>query len=119
MTRTRPDQRGSWTASSAVSRLARTKNRRLAIPVAGFVATGLDVQRDQFLRVNTVSPLPANLVTELLPEVVGAPSPRLAARKLPSALVEMLNRDPESPFHGLIRRASIGAWPAGHAGRHR
>ena len=86
--------------------LARTTNRRLAIPVAGFVATGLDVQRDQFLRVNTVSPLPANLVTELLPEVVGAPSPRLAARKLPSALVEMLNRDPESPFHGLIRRAS-------------
>lgn len=86
--------------------LARTKNRRLPIPVAGFVAPGLDVQREQFLRVNTVSPLPANLVTELLPDVVGAPSPRLAQKKLPSALVEMLNRDPESPFHGLIRRAS-------------
>lgn len=86
--------------------LARTTNRRLPIPVAGFVASGLDVQRDQFLRVNTVSPLPANLVTELLPEVFGAPSPRLAARKLPSALVEMLSRDPDSPFHGIIRRAS-------------
>lgn len=86
--------------------LAQTKNTRLAIPVAGFVADTLELQRDQFLRVNTVSPLPVNLVTELLPEIVGAPSSRLSARKLPSALVDMLNRDPASPFHNLIKRAS-------------
>lgn len=86
--------------------LSRTKNTRLAVPVAGFVTSNLEVQRDQFLRVNTVAPLPANLVTELLPEVVSAPSPRLAARRMPSALVDMLNQDPESPFHGLIKRAS-------------
>ncbi|MBX7133585.1 MAG: DGQHR domain-containing protein [Fimbriimonadaceae bacterium] len=86
--------------------LSRTKNTRLPVPVAGFVASTLDLQRDQFLRVNTVAPLPANLVTELLPEVVSAPSPRLAARRMPSALVDMLNQDPESPFHGLIKRAS-------------
>jgi len=89
--------------------LARTSNRRLAIPVAGFVAADLELQREQFLRVNTVSPLPPNLVTELLPEVPGAPSPRLAARKMPSALVDMLSQDPESPFVGLIRRASSDA----------
>jgi DGQHR domain-containing protein len=86
--------------------LARTKNTRLPVPVAGFVAPSLEVQRDQFLRVNTVSPLPVALVTELLPEIIGAPSPRLSARRLPSALVDMLNQDPESPFHGLIKRAS-------------
>jgi len=86
--------------------LARTKNRRLAVPVAGFVAEGLERQRDQFLRVNTVSPLPVALVNELLPEVSVAPSPRMSARRLPSALVEMLNQDAESPFRGLIRRAS-------------
>src|SRR6266508_3378223 len=74
--------------------LARTKNTDLPVPVAGFVAPSLEVQRDQFLRVNTVSPLPLNLVTELLPQVVSAPSPRLSARRLPSALVDMLNDDP-------------------------
>ena len=67
------------------------------------------MQRDQFLRVNTVHPLPANLVTELLPEVFTAPSPRLSARRLPSALVDMLNQDPESPFHNLVKRASTDA----------
>lgn len=86
--------------------LARTSNSRLAVPVAGFVAPTLELQRDQFLRVNTVAPLPANLVTELLPEVISAPSPRLSQRKMPSALVDMLNRDPESPFFALIKRAS-------------
>jgi len=88
--------------------LARTKNRRFPMPIAGFVAGSIDVQRDQFLRVNTVSPLPANLVTELLPEVPGAPSPKMAARKLPSALTDMLNQESTSPFHGMIRRASSG-----------
>lgn len=86
--------------------LSRTKNTRMPVPVAGFVASTLDLQRDQFLRVNTVAPLPANLVTELLPEVFSAPSPKLAARRMPSALVDMLNQDPESPFCGLIKRAS-------------
>ncbi|MCP9274068.1 DGQHR domain-containing protein DpdB [Mycolicibacterium arenosum] len=86
--------------------LARTSNSKLAVPVAGFVASSLELQRDQFLRVNTVAPLPSNLVTELLPEVVSAPSPRLSQRKMPSALVDVLNRDPESPFFGLIKRAS-------------
>ena len=86
--------------------LARTKNRRLAVPVAGFVAPTLEMQREQFLRVNTVQPLPTGLVTELLPEISRVPSARMATRQLPSALVDMLNQDSDSPFHGLIRRAS-------------
>lgn len=89
--------------------LSRTKNRRIPVPIAGFVAPTLSMQREQFLRINTVSPLPANLVTELLPEVVAAPSPRLSARRLPSALVDMLNQDPDSPFCGLVKRASSDA----------
>lgn len=86
--------------------LARTKNRRLPVPVAGFVATNLELQRDQFLRVNTVQPLPVGLVTELLPEIARVPSTRMSTRQLPSALVDMLNQDEESPFFGLVRRAS-------------
>lgn len=86
--------------------LARTKNKRLPVPVAGFVASTLEQQREQFLRVNTVSPLPVNLVTELLPEIARVPSTRMSARKLPSALVDMLNQDADSPFFNLIKRAS-------------
>lgn len=86
--------------------LSRTKNRRLPVPVAGFVASSLELQREQFLRVNTVQPLPTGLVTELLPEISRVPSSRMATRQLPSALVDMLNQDAESPFHGIIRRAS-------------
>lgn len=89
--------------------LARTSNKRLPVPVAGFVADDLELQREQFLRVNTVQPLPTGLVTELLPAIARVPSPRLAAKKLPSALVDMLNTDPQSPFCGLIRRASTPA----------
>lgn len=89
--------------------LSRTKHTRLPVPIAGFVTENLELQREQFLRINTVQPLPAGLVTELLPEIARVPSPRMATRQLPSALVDMLNQDPASPFHGLIRRASSTA----------
>ena len=56
--------------------LSRTKNRRLPVPIAAFVADTLELQREQFLRVNTVQPLPVNLVTELLPEITRVPSGR-------------------------------------------
>ncbi|WP_211225507.1 DGQHR domain-containing protein DpdB [Amycolatopsis nigrescens] len=88
--------------------LARTKNTRLPVIVAGFVAEDIATQRDQFLRVNTVSPLPTNLVSELLPEVWTPLPAKLSARKLPSALVDILNHDQDSPFRGLIKRASTG-----------
>ena len=90
--------------------LARAKGaRRLPVPVVGFIATDLAVQREQFILVNKAKPLPTRLINELLPEV-SAELPRdLAARKLPSELCNALNRDPLSPFHGLIRRESDGA----------
>ena len=102
------DPRPAWIVDGQQRSLAlsRTTNKRLPVPIAGFVAPTLAVQREQFLRVNTVSPLPSNLVTELLPEVFAAPSPRLSARRLPSALVDMLNQDPDSPFVHLVKRAS-------------
>ncbi len=86
--------------------LALTRKSKLPITVAGFVAEDLSVQRDQFLRVNTVSPLPSNLVSELLPEVNTKLPTKLSARKLPSILVNALNQDSDSPFKGLIKQAS-------------
>ena len=65
-----------------------------------------------FLRVNNTRPLPRGLITELLPEVSTNLPPRLAAKKIPSAVCDWLNQHAESPFHGLIRRASSAESPA-------
>lgn len=86
--------------------LVQSKRKGWPIPVNAFVADEVELQRDQFLRVNNTKPLPRGLITELLPEVT-APLPRnLAPKKVPSAVCDLLNRDPTSPFHRLIRRAS-------------
>ena len=87
--------------------LRRAKNRDFPIPVAAFIADTVDVQRDQFVRVNNTKSLPSGLVTELLPEISTPISPRLALRRLPSAIVNELNLDSSSPFQGLIRRPSM------------
>jgi DGQHR domain-containing protein len=89
--------------------LAQTKNRAFSVPVAAFVADTIDMQRDQFIRVNSVKPLDKALVTELLPEVALPISPRLSAKKIPSTLVDYLNSNDDSPFVGLVRRPSMSA----------
>jgi DGQHR domain-containing protein len=95
--------------------LARTKRQDLPVPVTAFIADDIEVQRDQFLRVNNVQPLPRGLVTELLPEVWTSLSPKMSAKRIPSALVDLLNRQPSSPFYGLIKRASTPDSERNHA----
>lgn len=86
--------------------LSRAQNNELAVPIAAFVGADLGLQRDQFLRINNARPLPRSLITELLPEVDTFLPRRLATRKLPSAITDLLNRHPRSPFKDLIRRPS-------------
>jgi DGQHR domain-containing protein len=88
--------------------LSQSHNRDLSVPVVAFVSEDLAVHREQFILVNKAKPLSPRLVDELLPEV-DAHLPRdLATRKLPSALVDKLNRSAQSPFHMVIKRASDG-----------
>lgn len=87
--------------------LSQSKRRDMDIPVNGFVADNVDLQRDQFLRINNSKPLPRGLIAELLPEVHTPLPVRLAAKKIPSALCNLLNEYKNSPFYGLIRRASM------------
>jgi DGQHR domain-containing protein len=86
--------------------LSQANRKNLPVPVNAFVAVDSATQREHFLRVNSTRPLPRGLITELLPELSTVLPPSLAARKIPAALCDLLNRDPESPFRGLIRRAS-------------
>lgn len=87
----------------ALSDVARSD---LPVPVSAFVADQVALQRDQFLRVNNTKPLPRGLVSELLPEVGVPISRKLGMKKLPAALCDELNRQEDSPFHGMIKRPS-------------
>ena len=87
--------------------LSRSKRQGFPVPISAFVADDLESQKEQFLRINNTQPLPRGLVNELLPDVDTVLPSHLAARQAPARLCELLNRDPESPFMGLIHRSSI------------
>ncbi|SEI52220.1 DGQHR domain-containing protein DpdB [Paraburkholderia diazotrophica] len=87
--------------------LAQVEKSEISVPVVGFVSDNLEVQREQFILVNKAKPLPTRLINELLPETRGVLLPReLSARKVPSEICNLLNRDSDSPFHKLIKRTS-------------
>lgn len=102
-------QRVAWVVDGQQRSLALAKaaNRNIAVPVVGFVSDNLEVQREQFILVNKAKPLPTRLINELLPETRSVLLPReLSLRKVPSELCGLLNRDPASPFYGLVKRPS-------------
>ena len=95
--------------------LSRSRRRDFPVPVCAFITDDVELQRDQFLRINNTRPLPRGLVTELLPEVSCPLPANLAARKVPAALCDLLNREESSPFKGLIRRPSTHEQEKSHA----
>lgn len=98
----------AWIVDGQQRALALSQARRqdFPTPIIAFIADTVNLQRDQFVRINNTKPLPRGLVTELLPEVDSPLPPRLAIRKAPSQLCDILHSDKGSPFHGLIKRAS-------------
>ncbi|WP_375502644.1 DGQHR domain-containing protein DpdB [uncultured Jatrophihabitans sp.] len=84
--------------------LDKAQRQDLSVLVTAFVADNVEVQRDQFVRINNTKPLPRGLVTELLPTISSPLSPRLAIKQAPSELCDLLNK--QEPFEGLIRRPS-------------
>jgi DGQHR domain-containing protein len=101
----------AWIVDGQQRALAISKSKKpdLLVPVNAFVADEVELQRDQFIRVNNTKPLPRGLLTELLPEVSTPLPTRLAARQIPSRLCDLLNQEKGSPFRGLIRRPSTPA----------
>ena len=102
-------QRVAWIVDGQQRSLALAQVRKIemVVPVVGFVSDNLNMQREQFILVNKARPLPNRLIDELLPETSGILLPRdLTARKVPSEICNLLNRDPSSPFYRLIKRAS-------------
>lgn len=104
------ERKPGWIVDGQQRALAIAQSNRpdLPVPVNAFITDALEVQRDQFLRVNSAKPLPRGLVTELLPEVSTVLPAKLSARRLPSLICSKLNEDRRSPFCGLIKRPSQG-----------
>lgn len=102
-------QRVAWIVDGQQRSLALSQatKRDFPVPVVGFVSDSLEIQREQFILVNKAKPLPTRLINELLPETRSILLPReLSARKVPSEICALLNRDPSSPFFKLIKRVS-------------
>ena len=106
---TNGDPKPAWVVDGQqrMMALATSDRTELPIPVSAFIADDLAVQREQFLRINSVKPLPRGLTTELLPEIDSVLPQHLSRRRAPSILCDLLNRDARSPMRGLIRRASM------------
>lgn len=93
--------------------LSRATGGSLPVPVVAFVSDDVNLHREQFILVNKARPLPKRLVDELLPEVDVSRLPvDMAVRQIPSALVDRLDSDANSPFFGLIRRSSNAKDPS-------
>lgn len=101
-------QRVAWIVDGQQRSLAlsQAKTKGINVPVVAFIALNLEVQREQFILVNKAKPLPSRLINELLPAVDTHLPRDLSARKLPSELCDLLNRDPKSPFYKLIKQMS-------------
>jgi DGQHR domain-containing protein len=76
---------------------------RFPVCVVGFVARSVEQQRAQFLLVNSTKPLPRGLLYELLPQTDALLPDALRKYRLPSVLLDRLNRDGDSPLRGLVR----------------
>ncbi|MGV6830569.1 MAG: DGQHR domain-containing protein DpdB [bacterium] len=87
--------------------LSKCNKPELPIPIIAFIADDLEMQREQFIRVNKTKPLPKGLIDELLPTVTSILPVDLDSRRIPSRITEYLNFDPKSPFYGLIQKVSI------------
>ena len=94
-------------ANSVLWRSPSRSAKGSSFPINAFIADDIELQRDQFLRVNNTKPLPRGLITELLPQVSSVLPSAMEAKKLPSALCDLLNTDDASPFKGLIIRSSM------------
>jgi len=73
------------------------------ISVVAFIARDIDDQREQFILVNAVKPLPRGLLIELLPETNSKLPLRLENTRAAATILTQLNTAPDSPFYRLIR----------------
>jgi DGQHR domain-containing protein len=104
-------QKPGWIVDGQQRALALSRSRRkdFPVPICAFITDDVEIQREQFMRINNSRPLRQGIISELLAEVSIPISAKTKPRKLPSELINLLNFRENSPFKGLIRRESLSA----------
>ena len=105
------DSKPGWIVDGQQRALALSRSRRqnFPVPICAFITDDVELQREQFVRINNSRPLRQGIISELLAEVSIPVSAKTSPRKLPSELINFLNFREPSPFKGLIRRESLSA----------
>ncbi|HEY4258782.1 MAG TPA: DGQHR domain-containing protein, partial [Schlesneria sp.] len=78
------------------------KLKAFPVSVVGFIAHDESEQTEQFILVNSTKPLPKGLLYELLPNTTAKLPESLQRRRFPAHLLDLLNREEESPLRGMI-----------------
>ncbi len=107
-------EKAGWIVDGQQRTAALRSAKRSSFPVSviGFESNGVEDEREQFVLVNSVKPLPKSMVYELLPGLGDAVPPRLRRRQRACGLIEELNGSPESPFYRRIRTITARVFPS-------
>jgi DGQHR domain-containing protein len=106
-------EKPAWIVDGQQRAAAFRQIKRAAFPVSvvAFVSKGIDMEREQFVLVNSTRPLPKSLVYELLPCIGTSAPARLRKRQTAYRILAKLNADVGSPFHNRIATATSGLSP--------
>ena len=89
-----------------VAALRQVNRSSYPVSVVAIESASTQEEREQFVLVNNVKPLPKNLIYELLPVLGNTVPPRLKRRQRAYQILEKLNGNSKSPFFGRIRTAT-------------
>lgn len=78
-------------------------SKSFPILVVGFVAASEDLQREQFILVNSAKSLPKDLLNQLVPDVSCLLPKRLENTRLPTKVVNRVCYRKHSPFYGRVK----------------
>jgi DGQHR domain-containing protein len=83
--------------------LNRVSRKTFPVSVVGFISTDVQSEREQFVLVNNVRPLPKSLIYELLPSLKNNVPIKYHKRQRACRLIERMNLDCDSPFFERIK----------------
>ncbi|MDA8991822.1 tRNA-guanine transglycosylase DpdA [Akkermansiaceae bacterium] len=88
--------------------LRQMSGRSITVPVTAIESSGIEDEREQFVLINNTRPLPKSLVYELLPSLGDSVPPKFRRRQKAYEILELLAKDPKSPFFQRIKTTTSG-----------
>lgn len=104
------DNKTGWIVDGQQRTAACRQLKRSSFPVSviAFESTGIEMERQQFVLVNSTKPLSKSLVYELLPSIGSSVPVRLKKRQRAYAILDQLVTNKNSPFFNRIFTATSG-----------